>query len=91
MAGMKVMTMVTRTAATWVRTSEGVWTSHGTWELGQPLPQPVPDPPDGGLPPGHLNPALPQGVAILIGRLSAQAFRGPPGGPEQAWVRIYSF
>jgi hypothetical protein len=80
-----------RLDATWVRTADGVWTARGPWELGRPLPEPIEEPLDGGLPPGHLNPALPQGVEILIGRLAPQAFRGPGNGPRQAWVRITSF
>ena len=80
-----------RLDATWLRGADGAWTARGVWELGQPLPGPIDEPSDGGLPPGHLNPALPQGIEILIGRLAPQAFRGPPEGPAQAWVRVYAF
>jgi len=80
-----------RLDATWVRAADGAWTARGAWELGRPLPEPIEEPLDGGLPPGHLNPALPQGIEILIGRLAPEAFRGPRDGPQQAWVRIYAF
>ncbi len=71
-----------RFEAVWVRSPEGVWSTHGPWEAGEPLPAGAP-----GMPPGGLNPALPQGVAVLVARLAPGTFAGGarPGG--EVWLR----
>jgi len=78
-------------AAAWVREADGEWTRRGRWELGEPLPGPLPG---AGDPPGWINPALPLGTGILIGELDPA-----PSGAEQAygeprveaWVRVVGF
>lgn len=57
----------------WAR-EEGTWTAHGAWPLGAPLgpARPGPDPP------GWLIDGLPQGVAIVVGRVA---------GDERSFVR----
>ncbi|MDA1264913.1 MAG: hypothetical protein O2816_07540 [Planctomycetota bacterium] len=68
----------------WSREVGGAWSGHGTWELGQALGEG-----GAGAPPGWLAAGLPQGRAVLIGRLASEAWRGPegPSDPEATWLR----
>ena len=78
----------------WVRGVDGVWSAHGRWDLGDPLPPGLEEGEGAAAPPGWLNPALPQGTGILIGRLAPGAFgsRPEPGLPHRpAWVRLLGF
>ncbi len=51
----------------WVR-EEGNWTARGPWPLGAPLGPPRP----GSDPPGWLIDGLPQGVAVVVGRVAGE-------------------
>jgi hypothetical protein len=72
----------------WVRAADGAWTARGTWEIGRPLPAARDEPGD---PPGWLNPALPMGSSILIGRLAPGSFAGEGAGVGPVWVRLVGF
>jgi hypothetical protein len=66
----------------WLRSGDGRWTAHGPWEAGAALPAGRP-----GDPPGALNPALPQGVTVLVARLAPGVFSaGAPAG-RPVWLR----
>ena len=66
----------------WVRSEEGRWSVHGSWEAGEPLPEGR-----AGDPPGSFNPALPQGQAVVIARLAPGTFSaGAPAG-RPVWLR----
>lgn len=68
-------------AEAWVRAADGSgWTAVGAWPKGTALPT-TGQPAD---PPGGLNPALPLGSRVLVGRLEAAA--GAAGA--EAWVRL---
>ncbi|HVS09531.1 MAG TPA: hypothetical protein VMS76_06605 [Planctomycetota bacterium] len=77
--------------ATWVRDPQGSWSAHGPWPEGEPLPDAAPG---GDAPPGWIQPALPLGVGLFIGRVAPRPDlaleRDPPleGG---AWVRLVGF
>ncbi len=77
----------------WVRDADGTWTDRGSWRRGERLPAAR----AGSLPPGWLASLLPQGVGILIGRVSHEAFDRagwglPEPAPEEApWVRWIGF
>jgi len=78
-------------AASWVRAADGSgWRALGPWARG------TAEPSAGGAggagaaadPPGALNPALPLGRRVLVGRLAPG---GPPSRPAEAgavWVRL---
>ncbi len=67
----------------WLREGDGSWSSRGVWPVGAPLPAPVAG--DRSLPPGWINPALPQGISVLIARRKVAA-----GGPSE-WIRSFGF
>jgi hypothetical protein len=76
----------------WLRSAGGDWTFHGSWPAGAPLPAPLPDSGE-HRPPSWLDPALPQGRSILLGRLVPGAFGTVPASwaPLGTWVRLYGF
>jgi len=69
-------------AEVWVRSAEGRWSFHGAWEAGEALPEGRP-----GDPPGALNPALPQGRAVVIARLAPGSFSGGAPSGRPTWLR----
>lgn len=78
-----------------LRGGDGQWTAHGSWPLGSPLPAPV----EGGqgvAPPGGMNPALPLGRSVFLGRLRGGSELRPEGdelprGDRRSWVRWVGF
>lgn len=86
-------------AAVWTRDEAGNWTEHGPWAFGDPLPTARTG---DRRPPGWINPALPQGRKLLIGRASEPqpgaslsgdpAVGSTPGGSGRAdpevWIRV---
>jgi hypothetical protein len=72
----------------WVREG-GEWRSHGAWPLGEPLP-PALDPPSDG-PPGWLASGLPQGPAILIGRIDPDRSPRPVASGTSVYLRLANF
>lgn len=69
----------------WLRESDGTWTYHGYWELGAPLPPARHEQPS--LPPGWIQPGLPQGTSVLIAELVDPEYRAERF--EGAWVRLF--
>jgi len=66
----------------WVRSEDGRWSVHGPWEAGEPLPEGR-----AGDPPGGLNPALPQGTAVVIARLARGTYSGDASAAGEVWLR----
>ncbi|MCC7015361.1 MAG: hypothetical protein IT454_22570 [Planctomycetes bacterium] len=65
--------------AVWTRDSDGGWRFHGPWEVGEPLAPGLSQ-----MPPGRFNPALPQGVEVVLARLAPGAFCGTPPATQRA-------
>ena len=66
-------------SAAWIRPPDGSgWRAVGPWPLGAPLPATL----GAEDPPGGLNPALPLGQRVLVGRVAPGAARG------EVWVRL---
>ncbi len=63
----------------WRRTGEGVWTHHGAWRSGAPLPSPS----EGEPLPTWLRAGAAPGAKVWIGRLSED-----PKGTDGAWIRV---
>jgi hypothetical protein len=66
----------------WLREADGTWSDRGVWPRGGPLPAAGRG---GSLPPSWINPALPQGLSVLIAR------RASAGGAAPTWLRDYGF
>lgn len=73
----------------WSRDEAGLWKWRGTWELGQALPEATAAAEGEHALPGWMNPALPQGVGVLVARIRAGGF-GTADGAE-AWIRVVGF
>lgn len=67
---------------TWTRSSDGRWSAHGVWEVGEPLPTGRAEDP-----PGRFNPALPQGASVLLARLAPGGFSGSETPAGEVWLR----
>ena len=74
----------------WVREADGRWSRRGSWPAGAPLPAALAGP---GEPPGWLNPALPMGTGVLLGRRASDPAEAPSGAPapDALWVRLVGF
>ena len=72
----------------YTRDAHGQWSERGPWELGAPLPEVRSAP---SAPPGDLNPALPYGIPILVGRVRdvRDLPAHPDPAPDEAWVRVF--
>ena len=69
----------------WLRAADGSgWEALGAWPLGEALPA-ARGPED---PPGGLNPALPLGQRVLLGRLGPQAGGGGRARAGATWLRL---
>lgn len=94
-------------ASAWSRTADGLWTGHGSWPLGQPLPDPEMANFDDD-PPAWCGSALPQGLSIFVGELTPKGAAGLAGAaPDEStydeagrltdsaepavWVRLVGF
>ncbi|MCE9593609.1 MAG: hypothetical protein K8S98_05400 [Planctomycetes bacterium] len=66
-------------AEVWTRDADGAWTARGPWASNTALPPAVAGE---ARPPGWMNPALPQGLKLLVGR-AASDVRG-----AEVWVRV---
>jgi hypothetical protein len=73
--------------ACWLRSEAGEWSFLGPWPRGTALPATVGSPTGSTAPPGWLQPALPPGRSVFLGR------RIRPESPASAesWVRVIGF
>ncbi len=74
-------------APVWRRDAAGDWSAAASWAAGAPWPNDTPvASEDSGAPPGWLQPALPLGVRVVVGRWRSAA-PTESGGAGEVWVR----